>query len=137
MSGKGLGATDASPPRYQTCRRRRRRRRRRIVSVHWPIVYWPIVYVKIYLVHFADEEGGDADELFALTGRCTLLGRSAAAVDVVLKDTSISRQHAAIIHADGTAFLQDLGSASGSRVDGVRLAANGPCVRCASGASTF
>jgi len=77
-----------------------------------------------YLAHFADEEGGDADELFALTGRCTLLGRSAAAVDVVLKDTSISRQHAAIIHADGTAFLQDLGSASGSRVDGVRLAAN-------------
>ena len=45
-------------------------------------------------------------------------------MDVVLKDTSISRQHAAIIHADGTAFLQDLGSASGSRVDGVRLAAN-------------
>ena len=77
-------------------------------------------------MHFADEEGGDADELFALTGRCTLLGRSAAAVDVVLKDTSISRQHAAIIHADGTAFLQDLGSASGSHVDGVRLAANGP-----------
>ena len=77
-----------------------------------------------YLAHFADDEGGDADELFALTGRCTLLGRSAAAVDVVLKDASISRQHAAIIHADGTAFLQDLGSASGSMLDGVRLAAD-------------
>ena len=77
-----------------------------------------------YLSHFADEEGGDADELFALTGRCTLLGRSAAAVDVVLKDASISRQHAAVIHADGAAFLQDLGSASGSFVDGVQVAAN-------------
>ena len=77
-----------------------------------------------YLSHFADEEGGDADELFALTGRCTLLGRSAAAVDLVLKDASISRQHAAVIHADGTAFLQDLGSASGSFVDGEQVAAN-------------
>jgi pSer/pThr/pTyr-binding forkhead associated (FHA) protein len=77
-----------------------------------------------YLSHLADEEGGDADELFALTGRCTLLGRSAAAVDVVLKDASISRQHAAVIHADGAAFLQDLGSASGSFVDGVQVAAN-------------
>jgi len=79
-----------------------------------------------YLAHFADEEGGDADELFALKTRCTLLGRSAAVVDVVLKDTSISRQHAAIIHADGTSFLQDLGSASGSHIDGVRLSANKP-----------
>ena len=77
-----------------------------------------------YLSHLADEEGGDADELFALTGRCTLLGRSAAAVDLVLKDASISRQHAAFIHADGTAFVQDLGSASGTFVDGEQIAAN-------------
>jgi len=45
-------------------------------------------------------------------------------VDLVLKDASISRQHAALIHADGTAFVQDLGSASGTYVDGVQIAAN-------------
>ena len=42
---------------------------------------------------------------------------------MVLKDGSISRQHAALLHADGSTYLQDLGSASGSFVDGVLRAA--------------
>jgi len=79
-----------------------------------------------YLAHLADEEGGDAEELFGLTSRCTLLGRSTTASDVVLRDNSISRQHAAILHADGATYVQDLGSASGSFVDGKRLAASKP-----------
>ena len=45
--------------------------------------------------------------------------RAQAVCDVVLKDGSISRQHAALLHADGSTYLQDLGSASGSFVDGV------------------
>ena len=79
-----------------------------------------------YLQHLAEEEGGDADELFGLTSRCTVLGRSTTAADVVLKDTSVSRQHAAILHADGVTYVQDLGSASGTFVDDARLPANKP-----------
>ena len=83
-------------------------------------------YSNPYLAHLADEEGGDADELFRLTSACTVLGRSAGVCDVVLKDASISRQHAALLHADGATYVQDLGSASGSFVDGRRIPPNTP-----------
>lgn len=43
----------------------------------------------------------------------SLFGRSGALVDIVVRDESISRQHAAIVHADKDSYLVDLGSASG------------------------
>ena len=48
-----------------------------------------------YLEHLA---GGDVDERISLRGPSTSVGRSAAHVDIVIADESISRQHAAIVH---------------------------------------
>ena len=71
-----------------------------------------------YLEHLA---GGDVDETITLAASCTSFGRTAAHVDIVVADASISRQHAAIVHSsDGESFLIDLGSASGSYVDADR-----------------
>ena len=42
-------------------------------------------------------------------------------MDIVVRHESISRQHAAIVHAEKETFLIDLGSASGSFVDGERV----------------
>ena len=71
-----------------------------------------------YLEHLA---GGDIDERISLRGPSTSVGRSAAHVDIVIADESISRQHAAIVHdTERQTFLIDLGSAGGSYVDGER-----------------
>jgi len=80
-------------------------------------------YANPYLAHLA-EDGADFDELLPLTTRATVFGRSSAHADVVVRDESISRQHAAIVHADRESFIIDLGSASGSFVDGVQIPKN-------------
>lgn len=70
-----------------------------------------------YLEHLA---GGDVDETLALTTPTTVFGRAQHLVDITLTDGSISRQHAAIVHSsEGESFLFDLGSATGSFVNGV------------------
>ena len=87
-----------------------------------------------YLDHLA---GGDVDETITLTGACTTFGRTASLVDIVVADASISRQHAAIIHSSDTpsqSFLVDLGSASGSYVDGERCPPGERPVRLVDGA---
>ena len=38
-----------------------------------------------------------------------------------MRHESISRQHAALLHAERDTFVMDLGSASGTFVDGVRV----------------
>lgn len=78
-----------------------------------------------YLSHLG-EDGAGVDEYLPLATQCTAFGRSAAHADVVLRDESISRQHAAIVHTDDESFLIDLGSAAGSFVDGKRAPANKP-----------
>ena len=50
-----------------------------------------------------------------------VFGRSSAHVDIVVRHESISRQHAAILHAEKDSYLIDLGSASGSFIDGERV----------------
>jgi pSer/pThr/pTyr-binding forkhead associated (FHA) protein len=80
-----------------------------------------------YLQHLADD-GADIDETLPLRTACTHFGRSAAHVEVVIRDDSLSRQHAAIVHsAERESFLIDLGSASGTFVDGERLEAHKLC----------
>lgn len=63
-----------------------------------------------------------------LTGKSVIvIGRDADPAKGDLKITSayVSRKHAEVkIDADGTITLTDLGSASGTKIDGVRLAAN-------------
>ena len=50
-----------------------------------------------YLQHLADD-GGDVDEVIAVSSACTIFGRSSHA-DVVLREDSVSRQHAALLNA--------------------------------------
>ena len=40
---------------------------------------------------------------------------------VVIRHESVSRQHAAVLHAERDSYVFDLGSASGTFVDGERL----------------
>ena len=86
-----------------------------------------------YLAHLAAGEGGDYDEVLPLTESCTRFGRSAAHADIVVRDDTLSRQHAAIVHTEDESFLVDLGSAAGSFVDGTRAEAQRP-LRLADGA---
>lgn len=74
-----------------------------------------------YLSHLAAEDGGDVDEVIQLSTPCTLFGRFTQVVDVLVRHESISRQHAALLHADRNSYLLDLGSASGTCIDGVRV----------------
>ena len=52
--------------------------------------------------------------------RVTLLGR-APDCDCVLSDETVSRQHAALRHHEGSWFLRDLRSTNGTRVNGSRV----------------
>jgi pSer/pThr/pTyr-binding forkhead associated (FHA) protein len=73
-----------------------------------------------YLAHL--DAGGDVEEVLPLRTRCTSFGRSAQHVDYVVKDDSVSRQHAAVVHSpDGESYLLDLGSSSGTYVEGRRV----------------
>jgi len=56
-----------------------------------------------------------------LTKSVTVLGRAAGVADVVLDDDGVSRQHAAIVYAQGDFFLEDLGSSNGTHVQGERI----------------
>ena len=74
-----------------------------------------------YLAH-REEDGGDVDEVLPLRASSTSFGRSAQLVDVVIRDESVSRQHAAVVHSsDGESFLIDMGSAAGTFVDAERV----------------
>lgn len=78
-----------------------------------------------YLAHL--DEGSDVDEVLPLRSRCTAFGRSAQLVDIVVKDESVSRQHAAIVHSsEGSSFVVDIGSATGTYVDERRVSKDAP-----------
>lgn len=83
-----------------------------------------------YLVHLQTEAGGDIDEELPITTKCVIFGRKTELCNVVVRDASISRQHAALMHAESggraETYVQDLGSASGSFVDGQRIASDKP-----------
>lgn len=51
----------------------------------------------------------------------TVLGRSSRLCDLVLDDTSISKQHCMLVKTDGLVYIRDLGSTNGTRVNGQRV----------------
>jgi diguanylate cyclase (GGDEF)-like protein len=65
--------------------------------------------------------GPNAGGLFTLDGPRTLIGRSSEA-QVMLTDTAMSRRHSAIARTPEGYFIEDLGSANGTIVDGVKIA---------------
>lgn len=50
-----------------------------------------------------------------------VIGRAADRAELVLPDPAVSRAHAKIVREGELIFLQDLGSSSGSLVDGVKV----------------
>ncbi len=50
-----------------------------------------------------------------------VLGSDATECDVVLAGPRIGKQHAAIMYSDGCYFLQDLGSPSGTHINGRKI----------------
>lgn len=75
--------------------------------------------VNPYLEHLVTA-GGDVDEVVMITQPATIFGRGSQS-DIVLREDSVSRQHAALLHdSENQSFLVDLGSATGSYVDGQR-----------------
>jgi hypothetical protein len=51
----------------------------------------------------------------------TVIGRAAGVADVVLDGDGVSRQHAAIVYANGGFFIEDLESSNGTKVNGERV----------------
>jgi diguanylate cyclase (GGDEF)-like protein len=64
--------------------------------------------------------GPNAGGLFTLDGPLTLIGRSSEA-QVMLTDAAMSRRHAAIARTPDGYFIEDLGSANGTLVDGIKI----------------
>ncbi len=60
------------------------------------------------------------DASYDLGPNRVLIGRSSES-DVVLPYDEVSRRHSLIWRADGQAWIEDLGSANGTELDGVRV----------------
>jgi hypothetical protein len=69
--------------------------------------------------HLFVEEGLDPAKVFRLAGS-NILGRSAEN-DVSLPDDTVSARHASIAYRDGQWWLEDLGSANGTLLNGARI----------------
>jgi pSer/pThr/pTyr-binding forkhead associated (FHA) protein len=74
------------------------------------------------LASLAITAGPLAGQTKSLTSRGILIGRGSGC-DLRLVDRSVSRQHARLRYADGAWFVQDLGSAAGTFVNGQRIQA--------------
>jgi pSer/pThr/pTyr-binding forkhead associated (FHA) protein len=59
---------------------------------------------------------GDGGREFPLRAGANTVGRENA--DILLLDPTVSRRHAQIVLEDGAAFVEDLGSTNGTRIDG-------------------
>lgn len=63
--------------------------------------------------------GPTPGQVFSLSAT-TVIGRGPTA-DIVIEDGAVSRQHARILVVDGRCIVEDLGSANGTFISGVRL----------------
>ncbi len=70
------------------------------------------------LAQLVPHEGGPA---ITLQNAITIVGRSAKLCDLVVDQTSISKQHCVLVKTDGLLYLRDLGSTNGTRVNGQRV----------------
>jgi len=64
--------------------------------------------------------GADFGEFFVINESSLILGRSTQA-DIRIDDASISRQHARIVCQGALVFIEDLGSANGTQVNGTLI----------------
>ncbi|MEZ6197513.1 MAG: adenylate/guanylate cyclase domain-containing protein [Planctomycetota bacterium] len=60
---------------------------------------------------------GSGDETVLVNKTRVVLGRSPTQADVTIKEEKISRTHAQVVHENGAWFVEDLGSANGTRVN--------------------
>ncbi len=65
--------------------------------------------------------GVDAGARLTLDGGRVVAGRGTAC-DLVVRDTTVSREHAAFVRRGDAWWVIDLGSTNGTRVNGVRAA---------------
>jgi len=65
--------------------------------------------------------GVDADARLVLDGRRVMAGRGSTC-DLVVRDTTVSREHAAFVLRGDVWWVLDLGSTNGTRVNGLRAA---------------
>src|SRR5262249_42765146 len=70
-------------------------------------------------------KGPTPGQRFPLDGDCTLIGRQPDA-GIYLQALAVSRQHARILHEEGTYFLEDLGSSNGTWPTGSRISEREP-----------
>ncbi len=79
---------------------------------------WPeTIAVRLYL-----EQGPDAPRTIEVTDPITVLGRGEGVIDVSVSDESASRYHACISRHDGQFFINDMGSANGTFINGQLVA---------------
>lgn len=69
------------------------------------------------------EDDAGRRQVIPFAGDEITLGRAREGNTVCLAERNVSRRHARFLRANGAVFLEDLGSANGTRVNGERLAA--------------
>ncbi|NOK38868.1 FHA domain-containing protein, partial [Corallococcus exercitus] len=77
---------------------------------------------RLYLLLFV----GNTSTVVPLPREGSVVIGRAAGVDVLVEDASVSRQHAKVGVAEGEAFIADLGSHNGVRVNGERVLGTRP-----------
>ncbi len=70
------------------------------------------------LAQLIPQDGGAP---ITLHSAITVVGRSSRFCDMVVDQTSISKQHCVLVKTDGLLYLRDLGSTNGTRVNGQRV----------------
>ncbi|HZY05604.1 MAG TPA: FHA domain-containing protein [Anaeromyxobacteraceae bacterium] len=74
-------------------------------------------------VQIVIEDDAGRRQVVPFSGDEITLGRAREGNTVRLAERNVSRRHARFLRANGVVFLEDLGSANGTRVNGERLAA--------------